>query len=281
MELKSSYPMLGLVSKAFPYRMPGPYYGKYGSLVMVAPCNMACPYCDMGGYVKDSNMFLPGWRTITLQEIEEFVDEEIKNGRIIFITGGEPLIFPELVIHLGKRIRELNGYSVVCSNATLGDALEKVAPYVDEFSISLKGRSEYADVTSGITGKTAFEIPLRNSIKLLDSNCKLEMVIVLFDFLELETIVSIYKPFIGKAHLILKEYRQKTTLINDDHTYLTEMIADQESLPLQPMTREKMFALYHQLTSLYPEHSTLITLVAGGGGEQIIMNGDSEYLFVR
>src|SRR4051812_263950 len=166
--LKAEYPMLGLVRDAFPYRIPGPRFGHYGSLVMVAPCNMACPYCDVGGYAKDENHNLPGWKMISLSEIEEFVDQEVARGRIIYLTGGEPLMFPELGAHLGSRVREKGGYISVCTNATARNRLLELSKYVEGSGISLKGTAKTAEITAGVRGRLAFDLPHFNTLALLD-----------------------------------------------------------------------------------------------------------------
>jgi pyruvate-formate lyase-activating enzyme len=279
--VKSEYPILGLVREAFPCRIPGPRFGVYGSLVMVAPCNMACPYCDVAGYAKDRHHNLPGWRMSPLDEIDAFVEEEVAAGRLIYLTGGEPFMFPELISYLGRRIRGLGGHSVVCTNATLGKRMMPATAYIDGFSVSLKGTPQIADYASGVDGRMAFATPYRNSLALLESDVTVEMVVVLFEEMDFDTVRRIYEPFIGRAHLTLKEYRPKLTRAQEDHSYHTDLVNAAELGKLRPLPADQAEKLFEELRSAFPEHSEYIHLVMGGGGEQVVVTNDREHVFVR
>jgi pyruvate-formate lyase-activating enzyme len=279
--LRAQYAMLGLVSGAFPYRIPGERYGKYGSLVMVAPCNMACPYCDVGGYAKDREHRLPGWRMIDLPTIERFVDEEIDKDRVIYLTGGEPLMFPELVKHLGQRVRRRGGYSVVCTNATHTRRLRDVRDDVDEFSISLKGTAATADRISGISGPVAFAVPHRNSLMLAAGGNVLEFVVVLFDDLTFEDIHETYEPFIGRAFITLKQFRPKVTRALEDHTYLTLLDDAVAEGSARPMDLDRAHDIFKRLADRYPDHAEMMSLVTGGGQEQTIHTASGDQVFVK
>lgn len=280
--VRLEYPMLGLVSAAFPYRLSGERFGKYASLVMVAPCNMACPYCDVGGYAKDRQHRLPGWRMMSLRSIEQFVDDEVAADRLVYLTGGEPLMFPELVSHLGRRVRALGGYTVVCTNATHTRRLLTVRRDVDEFSISLKGAPATAERVSGITGRLAFAVPHRNSLTLLAKGDNvLELVVVLFDDLTAEHISAIYGPFIGRAYITLKQFRPKVTRALDDHSYVTLLDEHVASDSAKPMSIERAYDVFERLKHAHAEHAGMISLVTGGGQEQRVYQGDEERLFVR
>jgi pyruvate-formate lyase-activating enzyme len=278
--LRPEYPMLGLVSEAFPYRVPGPRFGRYGSLVMVAPCNMACPYCDVGGYAKDKEHNLPGWRMISTSEIESFVDSEVADGRVVYFTGGEPLLFADLVAHLGQRVRDQGGYSVVCTNATMSRRLRQLSPHVDEFSVSLKGSPAIGARVAGVTGKLAFAVPYRNSGQLLDLPNLLELVVVLFDDLSVEDLRQIYEPFFARAYMTFKQYRPKVTTALDDHTYHTELLPNDRS-DLRPMSLDRAVQVFDALVAAYPQHASHFSLVTGGGRDQTVRTSHREYVFLR
>ncbi|WP_315833462.1 radical SAM protein [Bradyrhizobium prioriisuperbiae] len=280
--LKPEYPMLGLLRDAFPYRIPGPRFGRYASLVMVAPCNMACPYCDVGGYAKDDDHNLPGWSPISLREIEAFVDEEVDRGRIIYLTGGEPLMFPELVAHIGAKVRRRGGYTSVATNASARQRLRMVSPHVDEFSVSLKGTPQTAASTSGVTGRLAFDLPHQNTLGLLNTpGITLELVVVLFDALTYENFCEIYRPFFGRAYLTLKQYRPKITTVHKEHSYTTVLLEDRAHAEVQPMSLDRAHDLFRRLVKSYPEHGAYFGLVTGGGGDQHVFRGDEEHFFQR
>jgi organic radical activating enzyme len=280
-QLRDSYPMLGLVSSAFPYRIPGDRYGKYGSLVMVAPCNMACPYCDVGGYAKDERHYLPDWKEISLREIEDFVQAEVLAGRLIYFTGGEPLMFPELVVHLGKLVRHLGGYSIVCTNASLSGRIELVSPFVDEFSVSLKGTPRIAEAVSGLRGRTAFDVPHRNTLGIAELPNRLELVVVLFDGMEFDDVVDLYGPLFGRAHFAFKEYRHKATVAHTDHTYTSTLLDLGDDSAVRPMPRTRARELFQRLVDSFPRHADGFTLILGGGGQQTVVTANKEEVIQR
>ncbi len=243
---------------------------------------MACGYCDVGGYAKDSEHNLPGWHLLDLHEIEAFVDQEVADGHVIYLTGGEPLMFPELVRHLGLRVRERGGYVVVCTNASAKHRLIKSSAFVDEFSISLKGTPRTAEKISGVSGRLAFDLPYKNTASLLASGpCKVELVVVLFDSVSYDEFCGIYAPFFGKAHLTLKEYRPKVTTVDDDHSYKTVISPNLFTEGARPMSAEAARALYRRLVEEQPEIRGMISLVLGGGGDQTVLDDAGERLFTR
>lgn len=280
MSVRSRYPMLGLVSDAFPYRIEGERFGRYGSLVMVAPCNMACAYCDVGGYAKDSDNNLPNHREIETAEIEQFVCDETDRGNIIYFTGGEPLMFPDLMEHLARIVKERGGYSALCSNATYYSRMERVSPLVNEFSISLKGSRRSSKDVAGVPQRLAFDLPYRNSLRARALPNQLEMVIVLFEDLDLEQIDDIYGPFVGRAYLAFKEYRPKKTTTHEDHTYESVLVAGLSD-SVRPMPRAHMTKIFEGMVERHPKHASMFNLVTGGGGEQRVRTRDRDYLFVR
>lgn len=277
---ENSYRMLGLVKDAFPYRTPGPHFGRYGSLVLVAPCNFACNYCDVGGYDKDEQNNLPGWSVIPTSEIESFVEEQVEHGSVIYFSGGEPLMFPELIFHLAKKVRQLGGYSVVCTNATYGQRMMALSSVVDEFSISLKGRPGLAEQISGVSGRLAFDLPYQNTFELMGLTAALEFVVVMFQGLTAADIDAIYHPFFGRAQIVLKEYRPKVTRANSDHTYSTELITGPGGRT-GPMPPDEMRRVFAELVRGAPEHAGSFRLVMGGGGDQVVVTPDREHRFSR
>ncbi|WP_194890870.1 radical SAM protein [Catenulispora pinisilvae] len=247
--------------------------------MLVAPCNMACPYCDVGGYAKDSQHRLPGWSEMSTASIIDFVRDEVAEGSVIYLTGGEPLMFPELVVELGSEIRRLGGYSIVCTNASLSGRLEQVSPYVDEFSVSLKGNAGLGEAASGVTGKLAFEVPRRNTVGLADLPNAVEIVVVMFDGLTVDDIVEVYAPLFGRASFAFKEYRHKATVAHADHSYTSTPLQLADAAVVRPMPRDQIRTVYGQLCDRYPQFVESFTLVLGGGDSQVVVTSAGEELF--
>lgn len=281
MNLRSEYPILGLIANVFPYRIPGANFGKYTSIVLLAPCNFACPYCDMGGYDKDEYNNLPGHRNASLDELESFVREQCALGRIIYFSGGEPTLFPELLVHLGKIVRSVEGSSVVATNASLWKWMSRISPYVDEFSVSLKGLPECAEMIAGAPPRLAFNVPHRNAVRMQALPNRLEFLVVLFDCMEPAEIAKFYAPFVGRVHITLKEFRSKVSVAKSDHTYQSTPLESLVHPGVSPMNRDRMVETFELLKAARPDQAASVTLVTGTGGETTVLYGGERHLIHR
>jgi len=116
-------------------------------------CTLRCAMCyngvranekKFGDYLKECNFSKmvedKYYRIINL------VDICLKNGAKFFtITGGEPLLYPDLVIEIIKKIKAKGGYASINSNATVIDdklARELKSAGLDSALISIHGADE-------------------------------------------------------------------------------------------------------------------------------------------
>jgi len=138
------------------------YPGKTACTLFFGGCNLRCPFCHNASLV-----LRPGsCPTIAQEELFAFLRK--RQGLLdgVCITGGEPLLQPELA-ELLKRIREL-GYAVkLDTNGCFPDRLEKLIDQglVDYVAMDLKNSREEYPATVGIPNfDTA---PIAQSIRLL------------------------------------------------------------------------------------------------------------------
>lgn len=115
----------------------GLFAGQMHRFVRFSGCNLACRYCDTPGSrdIKDGKSFS---LEALLKEIAEVGDCP---GRMLCLTGGEPLLQADLIRELLKKNRRENAFYMPVlleTNGTLPKELEKVVPYVDFISMDIK-----------------------------------------------------------------------------------------------------------------------------------------------
>ena len=115
---------------------------------MTHRCNHRCLFC--------SNPPVGKRRELTLEEIDDFIDQCREMNILFFtLTGGEPLVHPHF-FEIGRRIKEAGFALRVFSNGSLidgrtADDLKELGPF--EIELSLHGaRAETHDEMTGVPG---------------------------------------------------------------------------------------------------------------------------------
>lgn len=109
------------------------YPGLISAVVFTHGCNMACGYCHNGVLVRGPTPrdFLSRWAVL---------DELSRRRHLVagvVITGGEPLIHPDLLELIGE-IKSLGLKVKLDTNGTLPDRLREILPTVDYVAMDLK-----------------------------------------------------------------------------------------------------------------------------------------------
>jgi pyruvate formate lyase activating enzyme len=137
------------------------YPGKIASTIFLGGCNFRCPFCHNVSLVNDPD-HLP---TIQEEELLKYLEGRKKYIDGICITGGEPLLYPELLPFL-KKLKDL-GYSVkVDTNGTNSSLLQRslAEHLVDHVAMDIKSsRERYAEAAGGPVDLTEID----KSISLL------------------------------------------------------------------------------------------------------------------
>ncbi len=126
------------------------YPGLVACTVFTAGCNLRCPWCHNAGLVLPELLPEEG---LPADEVLDFLKKRrgVLDG--VCVTGGEPLLHPELQDFLAE-VRELGFRIKLDSNGSFPERLRKTveAGLVDYVAMDIKnGPSRYAE-TCGVTG---------------------------------------------------------------------------------------------------------------------------------
>ena len=138
------------------------YPGKVACTLFTAGCNFRCPFCH------NSDLVLPQRRPDGLSEEEALDFLSRRRGLLdgVCVTGGEPLLHPDLAPFLG-RVKEL-GYAVkLDTNGTRPDELAALtaAGLVDYVAMDIKNSPRRYAETAGVPDLDL--TPVRRSVELL------------------------------------------------------------------------------------------------------------------
>ncbi len=120
--------------------------GKMACTVFTGGCNLRCPFCHNASLVNEPTCY-----TSSADEVLEYLNKRkgILDG--VCITGGEPLLQPDLEEYI-RKIKDL-GYSVkLDTNGYLPDRLEKLlnTGLVDYVAMDIKASKENYRNAAGI-----------------------------------------------------------------------------------------------------------------------------------
>lgn len=120
--------------------------GKMACTVFTGGCNFRCPFCHNASLVNNPNEY-----TTSCDEVLEYLEKRKGILQGVCITGGEPLLQPDLEEYIGK-IKAL-GYSVkLDTNGYLPDRLENLLKtgLVDYVAMDIKASKDNYSKAAGI-----------------------------------------------------------------------------------------------------------------------------------
>ncbi len=116
---------------------------KTACTVFCGGCNLRCPFCHNGSLVK---------KPIESEnkEAEVLAYLEKRKGVLdgICITGGEPLLQPDLVEFI-KKVKAMGFKVKLDTNGALPEKLRSVIPYIDYIAMDIKSSFENYSLASG------------------------------------------------------------------------------------------------------------------------------------
>jgi len=145
-------------------------------------CTLRCAMCYNGvranekkfdDYIKDCNFETMDENK--LKKINNILDLCLDNGaKFLTITGGEPLLYPDLVIEMIKKVKAKGGYVSINSNGTLIDeelASKLKLAGLDSALISIHGADEKTHAKT-VCVREAFEKTKNGIVNLLNNRIR-------------------------------------------------------------------------------------------------------------
>ena len=184
------------------------YPGKIASVVFFGGCNLYCPFCHNPELVRPD--LLAEQYTISPDQVIERLRAREGFVEGLSITGGEPLLSPQLPEFI-DRVREETGLPVkLDTNGTLPKRLETVIDRLDYVAVDLKAAPEgYAKATGG---HGRFEDVLK-SLDLVRQMPAYEVRTTMVPgIVDMEGIVSTVDEYGPLKRFVLQRFRGEKTL---------------------------------------------------------------------
>ena len=131
--LKNKEPKADIVEIFSSFQGEGPYIGVKQIFIRFAGCNLNCSFCDTPNDVI--------FKDVTVAQIMERVkdlEEACGVHHSISLTGGEPLLQADFLVHLLPILKEQNFKTYLETNGTLIEALKRVIKYIDIIAMDMK-----------------------------------------------------------------------------------------------------------------------------------------------
>lgn len=182
------------------------YPGKVVATIFLGGCNFRCPYCQN----RDLVLNYEKMPTIKEEEVLEFLKEKEKWLDGVCITGGEPLLYKEIVDFI-KKIKDIGLLVKVDTNGTNPELLKKIINLVDYISMDIKAPLEKYDNVARVNVNKE---EIKKSVDILKKG-KVEYefrTTVVPDFFTKEDAVEIGKWLKGSKQYFLQQFRPMNTL---------------------------------------------------------------------
>lgn len=129
----------------------GKYVGCRQLFIRLIGCNLDCPYCDTNKLAHDNtvpcvlepcksyNDELTLANPVQIDDLMPYIIHRLQQPHhSISITGGEPLLYPQIIREVADRLKEYNIPIFLETNGTLAEQLVKVIDVVDIISMDMK-----------------------------------------------------------------------------------------------------------------------------------------------
>lgn len=200
------------------------YPEKMAATVFTGGCNFCCPFCHNAELVTGAQDNYE----ISQNDLFQFLEKRKKVLDGVCVTGGEPLIHPELEEFL-KRIKE-KGYLVkLDTNGSYPDRLAAIVEkgLIDYVAMDIKNSKEKYAQTIGVLN---FDIrPVEDSVQyLLEGPIDFEFrTTVVKEFHEKDDFASIGEWIAGDEKYFLQGFEDSGNVIRDGlHGYSKEELED-------------------------------------------------------
>jgi len=182
------------------------------SVIFTAGCNFRCPYCQNPDLVNNS----PDLKQYSQEEIIDFLKSRKKWLDGICITGGEPLLYPEIIEFI-KKIKEISMKIKLDTNGSNPELLTDIIKnkLVDYIAMDIKGPLErYNELTkSNINTEN-----IKKSIELIkNSNIDYEFRTTVTPDLAEQDIKKIGELLKGAKKFSIQQFRNTFKLLDENY----------------------------------------------------------------
>lgn len=96
------------------FRMPVPQ----ARILSFGACNFACPYCKRDGQFRSSDGSIITSVDCGIDTLESVVKDAIAHGQVVRLSGGDPVMFPQVAEHLCRLTHDLQGTFSIAHNGS-------------------------------------------------------------------------------------------------------------------------------------------------------------------
>lgn len=141
------------------------------AIISFAGCNFKCPYCKRDCQYIDNNGNVIKAREIDMNKIKNIIDDNVKLGRRIRLSGGDPCAFPKESLEIAKYVYEKYKQKIsIAHNGSSPSFIKMLLPYLKYIALDFK--AFYKKNVEKITGiknpamcqKEIIEMCLENNI---------------------------------------------------------------------------------------------------------------------
>lgn len=118
-------------------------------------CNMKCPYCmRMDVFRNEDGSVIEAVET-TWDEIFRLCDEAMALGRVVRLTGGDPVMFPTEAICIAHYVHERGGRVSMAHNGSSPVFVRNIASHLESVALDIKAPPDKAGPIMGLPPESA------------------------------------------------------------------------------------------------------------------------------
>ncbi len=181
------------------------------SVIFLAGCDFKCPYCQNPDLVNND----PKLKQYSEKEVIDFLKSRQKWLDGICITGGEPLLYPDIIDFI-KKVKQLNMKVKLDTNGNNHELLKQVINLVDYVAMDIKGPlnkyNELTKVNANIEN-------IKRSIELIkNSKIDYEFRTTITQDLNETDIKQIGELLKGAKNFAIQQFRNTFKLLDKNYT---------------------------------------------------------------
>jgi pyruvate formate lyase activating enzyme len=110
-------------------------------ILNIGRCNFRCPFCFRGAH-RQTHGIVDGASRYSVAALREIVDDAVRLGQFVKISGGDPCTEPALALCLARYVKDRGGKVAIGHNGSDPAFITAMVPYLDLAAIDIKGTPE-------------------------------------------------------------------------------------------------------------------------------------------